>query len=411
MRRVFGVCLILGACAGRAAPPRAIPRPTAVSPPPTSVGPKVVELEPLRIEVSPDDPDRARVYDARALLDEGNDALLLRRWDEAIAIYERLLRDFPESRLAPAAEYNIGLALEGKGDLAGAVERYRRVLHAAPPATSDYVDAQYRVGSLLAELDRHGEAVPVWEQVLRRDDLSPEDRIEALARLGFSLVELADYAGAEKVLRSAIDYHRSVVVEKPLESEFYVAMAQYYLADIPRRQFLAIPLRLPAEQLDRDVEQKSELVLLARERYIKTVEYKEPYWSTAAVFRLGEMHKAFWDDFMAVPIPSDLNEAERKAYVQAVNEEPQLRKLLEKAVMYHERNLALARNANAKTVWTEASEKQLKEVYEILAKQSRGELIQPGQPPAHRPPGSPDAMPDGPPSAAPRDYIPPRADL
>jgi tetratricopeptide (TPR) repeat protein len=199
------------------------------------------------------------------------------------------------------------------------------------------VDAHYRLGAVLAETGQHVEAVKVWERVLDRDDLEPDDRIEALARLGYSLVELKDYAGAEEVLRSALVHYKEESARKPFASTYYVAMCQYYLAEIPRWQFAAIPLRMPAEQLDRDIEQKAELVLLARDRYIKVVDYKDPYWATAAVYQIGAMHKEFWDDFMAVPIPPELNELERKAYIQAVNEEPQLRKLLEKSLMYHER--------------------------------------------------------------------------
>jgi TolA-binding protein len=95
-------------------------------------GSNVIELEPLRIDVTPGKPG-ARAYDARTLLEEGNDALLMKDWDAAIAAYDHLVTDFPDSKLVPAAHYNAGLALEGKGDFAGAADRYRKVIALTPP--------------------------------------------------------------------------------------------------------------------------------------------------------------------------------------------------------------------------------------------------------------------------------------
>jgi cellulose synthase operon protein C len=374
--------------------------------------PKVIELEALRIDVvTTKGGQQSLVYDARSLLEDGNDALMQRHYDEALVAFDHLLRDFPDSRLAAAALYNAGLALEGKEDWPAAAQRYRDVVSRSAARKEDaetVKDAQFRLGAVLAESQQWAEATRVFEAVLDRNDLSASERVEALARLGYILVEAKDFAGAEEVLRSALAFHRQVQATEKLDNNYYVAMCQYYLADIPHRQFNDVPLRYPEEQLSKDVDFKSELMLLARDRYIKTVDYKNAFWATAAVYQIGLMYKEFWDDFMAVPIPTNLKPVEVQAYIKAVNEEEQLRKLLEKSLLYHQRNLEMAKNASVQTIWVDASLQGAEDARKILAKQHKGELITPGKASV----GKVEALDPGLGGKAPTtDYVPPRLDL
>ena len=383
MRVVCLAVLLAAACAHRSTSPSGTPASPAAGGATGTPKPKVIELEPLRIDVAAPG-GRSTVYDARSLLEDGNDALMQRHYDQAPGSYDHLLRDFPDSRLVLPALYNAGLALEGKEDFGGAAAKYREVIgrgqkqKGLDPETVK--DAQFRLGAVLAESQGWGEAGTVFETVLDRNDLTPSERVEALARLGYILVEAKDYAGAEEILRSALAYHRQIQGTEKLDTDYYVAMCQYYLADIAHRQFNDVPLRYPEEQLGKDVDWRSELMLLARDRYIKTVDYKNAFWATAAVYQIGLMYKEFWDAFMSVPIPTNLKPVEVKAYVEEVNKEPQLRKLLEKSLLYHQRNLEMAKNANVQTIWVDASIQGADAARKILAKQQKGELITPGKP-------------------------------
>jgi tetratricopeptide (TPR) repeat protein len=375
---------------------------------------RVVELEPMRIDVvQTPRGEEARSYDARSLLDEGNESLVLHKYDDALAAYDHLLVDFPDSRLVPPALFNAGQALEGKEDWTGAADRYRRLLHDAPATAElkeDRKNAYFRLAAVLAESGSYPDSIQALEQVLDWNDLSAEERVEALARLGFALIETRDYAGGEEVLRSAIAFHATASAKARFESPYFVGMAQFYLAEIPRLQFLAIPMRYPEEQMRRDVEQKSQLFLLARDRYVKTVDYRSPYWATAGVFQVASMYKEFWDEWMAVPVPADFNAAETKEYVRQVNEEPQLRKLLEKALFFHEKNIAMARNAGVETPWSRESETDVVSVREVLARQQRGDYVTPGSGQAPTP-GTKPISPDSASVQAPAVYIPPRFEL
>jgi tetratricopeptide (TPR) repeat protein len=392
--RLFLILLVAG-CGAAAKPVAGPPKQT----------PKTVELEPMVVEVTGND---ARVYDARSLLEEGNDALTQRRLDEAIAAFDQLLRDFPDSKLAVAAEYNAGLANEGKRDWAAAAERYRRVIAKAadPSYRDDFVNAHFRLGAVLAETEQFAEAARVLEKVLARDDLAVESRLEALARLGYALLETRDFAGAEEVLRSAVAFHRDQQGRQRIETTYFVAMAQYYLGEIPHRQFLALPLRYPEQQMSRDLDQKSQLFLLARDRFIKVVDYKNPEWATAAVYQVGRMYREFWDAWMAVPIPAELNATEAKEYIRQMNTEPSLRKLLEKSLLFHERNQTMADSARVSTYWSQRSADEAQGVREIVARQSKGNLIEPGVSAPAAAPTNPDGA-----DSRPGIYFPTRREL
>src|SRR5687767_4375836 len=195
--------LLVSACASRAAAPRAT---TPAAPPLV----KTVELEPMRIDVvSTERGPETRAYDARSLLDDGNASLMLHRYDQALASYDHLLRDFPDSRLVVPALFNAGQALEGKEDWKGAAERYRRLVEVAPAGDDTKLDrknAHFRLAAVLAESGDYAGSARAIEKVLAWDDLAPEERIEGLARLGFALVQTKDLAGGEEVLRSALAY-------------------------------------------------------------------------------------------------------------------------------------------------------------------------------------------------------------
>jgi tetratricopeptide (TPR) repeat protein len=362
-----------------------------------------MELEPIRIDVVETKEGLvSKSYDAATLLDDGNDALLLKRYDEALAAYDHLLADFPESKLVIPALYNSALALEGKTEWLAAADRFRRLLALAPTGSKDVLEAQMKLGAVLAEGQRFSESAAVYRKVLERDDLQPAERIEALARLGFGLVETRDFTAGEEVLRSAIAYFREISGTTNLDNTYYVAMAQFYLAEIPHRQFGAIPLRYPEAQLGKDVEQKSQLFLLARDRYVKTVDFRSGYWATAAVYQVGAMYKQYWEQWMAVPIPSDLTPDESKEYVKQVNEQEYLRKLLEKSMLFHERNVSFSREKNVQSEWSDASAKEVEMVREILARQMRGDYIAPGT--------AAEAA-SAPKSERPASYVPSRIDL
>lgn len=370
--------LSIGCSAGRT--PRSTT--TAVTPEPASTavvppGPQapVIEVEALRIRVVRDDEGNQQVIslDARDLFDEGNDALALGDHDRALRSYDNLQADFPDSSLAGPALFNAGLALEGLGRFDEAISRYQNLADSRP-ASTDGVDARIRISAVLAERKRWGAAIESLDALLALHSLSASDRLEGMARRGYVLLEARDFAAAEVMLREAISYYASESQRgKAFEGDYFAGMAHFYLADIPRRQFDAISIRLPDKQIARDVEAKAELVILASDRFGDAVEFGNIYWATAAGFRLASMQRNFWISLVQAPIPPQLNQQESSIYVEEVHR--QSLSLLEKSLSIHERNVVLAEHYNTNTPWSRASATEVVAITKVIGRERAGDLL------------------------------------
>ena len=337
---------------------------------------EVVDLEPIRIEVVGRDrigDPELEAFDARTLLDRGNEAMAEDRYDDAIVSYEKLLSVFPDSQLASSAVYNIGLAYEGKGDYDNAIEQYR-VLARDPKLEREAIDAHMRIGGILAQLKRWADAAQALRDVLSRTDLTHSNRIEAMARLGYVTLEQKDYTASEQVLREAIVYFEKLTTG--LDTNYFIAMSHYYLAHIAHRQFQALPMRLPNEQLQKDFQAKTKLVNLAYDRYVSAVQIQHAYWATASGYQLSQIYKEFWDEIVRAPVPKDsMSAGAAELYPKELHK--QVRVLLEKALNGHTQNVELAKAYRTSTTWSEASRKRAAEIADILARESSGELVVP----------------------------------
>lgn len=331
------------------------------------------ELDPMMIEVDPETGE-ADVYDARSLLDAGNAALGADRPRRAMAYYDRILSRFPGARVEPIARYNLGLALEGLGDYDGAVERYLEL--AEDDGAGRYaIDAAIRAGAVSAEVGQWAEAAEILEELLARDDLTPSDRVEGHARLGYVLYEERSDPDAEDVLQEGLRLADELGPGEPLETSYYVAMSHFYMGMIARRQFAEIPLRLPDDQLERDIEAKADLVLLAHDRFSRAIELGGPRWGTAAGYELGAMQEEFWREIVTAPIPPYLSPDQVEIYKEEVHAHAV--EFLERALSLYGQTAELAEAHRTSTRWSRAAQARASAVAELLARVEAGERVDP----------------------------------
>lgn len=345
--------------------------------PPVTAPAKIIHLEPIRIEVvdSSGGTPKVEATDARSLFDAGNQALVGGKYEEALLHFDRLLADFPSSELAVLALYNAGLALEGLGRHDAAIDRYRGILTRAKTGR-DSRDAHIRAVAVLAELERWPQARKLIGEFLGRGDLSASDQIEGWARQGFIQVEIGDYRDAEDALARALELANvEEAAGRPLESAYFVAMAHFYLGEIPRRQYAVMPIRLPESQMKKDLNHKAELVLLATERYDRAIKTGHLYWATAAGYQIAAMQAEFRDAIVLAPIPRYLSREAAVVYERRVHKEA--RQFLEKALRIHQQTVELANLYKTTTTWSDAAVLRAQEIATVLARESSGELIKP----------------------------------
>ena len=195
-------------------------------------------------------------FDAPELFEHGGTALSAKRFDDAVKVYAKLLKSFPESPYARPALYNLGLAQIGRKDWADAIDSFKGLIEKYP-SHPDAKDSLFQLGACYAEQNNWPASAEVFARVLERNDLNADDRIEAIARRGFAQFNLNDLDTAEKTFRAAMVYKQKIESEERLSTDFYLAFSQYHLGQIFHLRFRKAALRLPEAQLDKDLEEKA----------------------------------------------------------------------------------------------------------------------------------------------------------
>jgi TolA-binding protein len=402
--------VVVAACAGKNK------NDVNVVPPGTPV--EHVEMDPIKISaVRGPEGVHLETYDVNELFERAGAALSEKRYDDAVRDYDRLIKEFPDSRFSKATLYNCGLALQGKKDWQGAIARFQALV-TGYPGTSDAKDAQFQIGASYAELGNWPTSAAIFAEILERRDLTADDKIEALARRGYAQFNLKDLDTAERTFSSALYYFRSIEKEERLQTDFYLGLVKYHLGQIPHERFRAIPLRLPEKQMAVDMENKAHELLVAQRQYIEAIKLGNPQWAAASGYQIGSLYEEFYDAFIHAPIPPELmgEESSEKREVYYEELRKKIRILLEKSLRTHEQNLLMLERLGIQNEWRDKSKLAFAKLQKMLDPSFKFEFADPSAagmetpapppPPAPAPPaGRNGTAPDGDPSVRdPKDH-------
>jgi TolA-binding protein len=386
------VVLLAAGCAGRAArstlpqvgPPVAPARDLAAAKDtaphaPTDArlvakDPRIVDLDIIRITAGSRGVGGEPAMDHVATADlfkQANDAAKAGETERAIQIYRRIVIEFPESRYAPVALFNIAAIYDARGEMTTTIATLRELVKTYPSARES-IDGHLYIAALQTDHDQFADALATLDEILARQSLAYADRIEAFARKGYVLIELHRYEDAETALTTAIAEWRKVT---RLDDPYYIAMAHYYRGELAHRRFLEAPARLPDDVLIADLENKRVLAACAYDRWKEAVGFKQAYWATAAGYQMSQIFVELWEAHVKAPYPSRIDAATRQKYVIEVHD--RVREHLEKALEGHRMNVELAKAYGVETAWSKASAQKAAEVMELLAKEGAGQYVTP----------------------------------
>ncbi len=391
--RSLVLALVLAACGGSSAPRSTLPIQTPTVAPASDLAqakqtapreadgklvakdPRIVDLDIIRITASSrgvgGEPEMDHVSTAD-LFKQATDAVKSGETERAISIYRRLVSDFPESKYAPVALFNIAAIQDGRGDLAATIATLRELVKAYPDARES-VDGHLYIAALLTDHDQYADALATIDEILPRTQLTYADRIEAFARRGYVLIELHRYEEAQTALDTAVgEWRKAPKIEDP----YYIAMASYYRGELAHRKFTEAPVRLPDEQLIEDLEAKRVLAVQAYDHWKESLGFKQAYWATASGYQMSQIFVELWEAHVKAPYPNRIDAATRSKYVTEVHD--RVREHLEKALEGHRMNVELAKAFGVETRWSKASALQAAKVMEMLARDSAGQYITPG---------------------------------
>lgn len=334
-------------------------------------GDGVYDLEEIKLTVSRDAGGEASIdaTSALSLLDRAQAALQASRPAEAIALYRQLAREFPASRLAPAALYDIGVLYERQGNTVDAIAAYRDLVTRYPTGPES-LDAHLRIAGLLAEKKDWKGADTTLVEILARTDLAFAERLEAQARRGYVQLELGDAAAAETHLRAAIaTWNRA----PRIDDHYYIAMAHYYLGELHHREFAAVKLRSADDLLKADLVRKEAAAAAAYDEWREALELQDPYWALAAGYQMSQIFFELWQTAVTSPFPDGLAADARTYYTTDVHD--RVRRHLQTALDGHQMNVRLAGAYGVTNAWSEASRTRALQAAAILAREARGEMV------------------------------------
>jgi TolA-binding protein len=314
---------------------------------------------------------------------------------KAISTYERVVKDFPKSKIAPESSFNIGMIYESMTQFKDAAEAF--LLMTKFRDNADAAQALINAGQILAALQQHKEAAAAYDKFITvagnlkgEDDdtkrlkaLIPDAEMEkghVLERMGTAegaklaaaayanvaakhptradlVVEALGRRAEQLRLADALKNRKEVVkaaeaalkaFEKPEgkagRAAFYAAQAAFHKAEYEFDDFDLLTLKTVKKMKDLlpMLQKKAEALKKAEASYFGVIDAASAgggrAYAAAAAFKVGLLYFKFKEDLFNAPIPDVIK--------GNADLEDQYRQAIERvAVPIEEQSLSALRNA------------------------------------------------------------------
>lgn len=304
-------------------------------------------------------------YDARQLLDLGNESFAAKAFDRAVKLYERLLDEFPDSDVADSARYNLGLSFEGLAEWAQAARAFEGVI-ASHPDPETRVDAHFRLAYVFAKSERWQDAADTLYTLRVDNELEFLEELEAWVDMSVALFMNGDYATAERELMRALSFHEKNARSRFIPSEHWVGKSRFYLGMIYVRWFEEETLSEPVDPDEEDawvaamseeLEEKCRLLLRAQSNFIRTIRVGHTGWATAAGYEIGKLYETLYDQMIEAPVPESLSEEAKQVYREEL--QSRVKVLVVKAIKVYEMSKEMAERVGEQNQWVERTKSAL----------------------------------------------------
>jgi len=277
--------------------------------------------------------------------------------------FGRVADHFPASRHHPAALYDAGLSHLRLEEWRPALQRFLALSRGYAGPDAD--EAAFRAAACHHRLGELAEARALLERLAARADLPPVERVRAFTERGVVELEGGDPDGAERSLQRALSLWGQAEEAERFDDEA-PAKAQYWLGEVQRRRFLALPLDFTGseEAQGQALEQKSQLLLAAQSHYLRAARRGSPSFGIAGVARVGELYEALHAELSGAPLPAGLDEEEAAAWRDELWS--QLSVLVQKAVQAYEGAISAARARGVEASYVQSAEAALERMKALL---------------------------------------------
>lgn len=334
---------------------------------------RVIEMDELRITARPGEAGyEFDAYDAPELFERATALLNAKKCRDAVVLYDRLAHEFESSRYASSALYNAGLCLQALADFAASAERYA-VVREKYPQSEDVRDASFQLAEVLVQLERWDDVLTVSDALLAREDLSADERLEAMARRAQGLLGARKLEESEQYARGALSYFRTRQGDEKIVDEFFAAACNYVLAESYRVAAREMAFPLDTEGQKQVLLARAQLLLEAQREYFNTIQFQNLdnlHWAAASGYRIGSMYDELWHAIMNAPVPAHLPPEGHSVYREELAKF--VKPLIRHAIRYWELTQMMIERTGTQTEWALKTKADLERVRALMLEQPPG---------------------------------------
>ncbi|MBN1946627.1 MAG: tetratricopeptide repeat protein [Bradymonadales bacterium] len=277
--------------------------------------------------------------------------------------YERYGREHPQADNAMEALANAAIFRQGLGEYDQAIAIYQAIIRQFSRAhPREAAEAFYQIAAIHLKRGQNTEALEEFQEYLsewaRRGH--PGRAIEADTRVGVLLWESRRDRAIERFV-SALDRYnnlseedRSSLLPPSLDA---AAEARFMLGEDIFRQFSAITIEGNERQAQERLRQKYDMGNQAGQVYAQVERFQRPGWSIAAFTRLGQLYHEFYEAVHDAPIPRGMSVEVEEAYRSMIEE--QMTEVREQAITNYHTALDIARTAGWFNEYSTLAERNL----------------------------------------------------
>lgn len=313
-----------------------------------------------------------RAYAAEELLAELERArglLLVEKYEEAAGALDRLEVQAGDPGLKASAAYYAGLAYEGMGDRAGALDRLRRVAE----THGDQAIARHalvRMTRILGRLERWTELGAAADRLLARADLPVMDQLEGYGAKALSLVERGDADGAAVPIGKALELIERYGFGRSGQPPVQVAQVSFAEGERRRLKSETIALLPVTADFGERLEARCQGLLDAQSAFTDAMRARDSHWSAMSGFRVGQLYTQLHSEAMAIPAPEKARTVKQKQLFEGALR-LRYRVLLDKGLKMMEATVRLGDRTGEDSEWIGRARESKRALEQRLADEKR----------------------------------------
>jgi tetratricopeptide (TPR) repeat protein len=257
--------------------------------------------------------------------------------------------------LAPDALFNAALYREQLKQYNTALKNYQQH-EKLYPTSKDLETVRFSQALVLEKQQNIGQAIAAFKAFATTYGRKSAKTAESYYRMGQLQEKINQRTNAKASYQAAVTvFKRQGMISE--SANHYAAKARFELLEPTFEQYRSLQLVMPQRVLERNLQQKFDMIRTLKKEYLQIVKMNDPEVSVAALSRLGLAYQDLSAGLFAAPLPTNLTPEEIQLYQSELQN--QALPLEQQAIEAFETALSKSHELNVYTQATKDAYKQL----------------------------------------------------